>query len=63
MMKYATSLALTAMLAADSGRIVNVESIHGLVGLTKVTAMKNTTSGVICPTGYGHRWYKNRSMP
>jgi 3-hydroxybutyrate dehydrogenase len=61
---HATRLALPAMLAADWGRIINVASIHGLVGsaeksayvaakhgvvgLTKVTALENATSGVTC---------------
>jgi 3-hydroxybutyrate dehydrogenase len=52
------------MQAADWGRIINVASIHGLVGsaeksayaaakhgvvaLTKVTALENATSGVTC---------------
>ena len=65
---HATRLALPAMLAADTGRgwgrIINVASIHGLVGsaeksayvaakhgvvgLTKVTALENATTGVTC---------------
>ena len=65
---HATRLALPAMLAADNGkgwgRIINVASVHGLVGsaeksayvaakhgivgLTKVTALENATSGVTC---------------
>ena len=61
---HATRLALPAMQAADWGRIINVASIHGLVGsaeksayvaakhgvvgLTKVTALENATSGVTC---------------
>ena len=65
---HATRLALPAMQAADNGkgwgRIINVASIHGLVGsseksayvaakhgvvgLTKVTALENATSGVTC---------------
>ncbi len=61
---HATRLALPAMLAADWGRIINVASVHGLVasaeksayvtakhglvGLTKVTALENTVSGVTC---------------
>ena len=65
---HATRLALPAMQAADDGkgwgRIINVASIHGLVGsaeksayvaakhgvvgLTKVTALENATSGVTC---------------
>ena len=60
----ATRLALPAMKAADWGRIINVASIHGLVasaeksayvaakhgvvGLTKVTALENATTGVTC---------------
>ncbi|WP_411885943.1 3-hydroxybutyrate dehydrogenase [Polaromonas sp. YR568] len=65
---HATRLALPAMLAADGGkgwgRILNVASVHGLVGsaeksayvaakhgivgLTKVTALENATTGVTC---------------
>lgn len=65
---HATRLALPAMQAADNGkgwgRIINVASVHGLVGsaeksayvaakhgivgLTKVTALENATSGVTC---------------
>ena len=61
---HATRLALPAMQAADWGRIINVASIHGLVGsaeksayvaakhgvigLTKVTALENATTGVTC---------------
>ncbi|MDO8248090.1 MAG: 3-hydroxybutyrate dehydrogenase [Rhodoferax sp.] len=61
---HATRLALPAMQAADWGRVINVASIHGLVasaeksayvaakhgviGLTKVTALENATSGVTC---------------
>lgn len=65
---HATRLALPAMLAADQGRgwgrIINVASVHGLVGsseksayvaakhglvgLTKVTALENATTGVTC---------------
>jgi len=61
---HATRLALPAMQAANWGRIINVASTHGLVasaeksayvaskhgivGLTKVTALENATSGVTC---------------
>jgi len=61
---HATRLALPAMLARNWGRIINVASIHGLVasaeksayvaakhgvvGLTKVTALENATTGVTC---------------
>jgi 3-hydroxybutyrate dehydrogenase len=61
---HATRLALPAMKTANWGRIINVASIHGLVGsaeksayvaakhgvvgLTKVTALENATSGVTC---------------
>jgi 3-hydroxybutyrate dehydrogenase len=65
---HATRLALPAMKAADGGkgwgRIINVASVHGLVGsaeksayvaakhgvvgLTKVTALENATTGVTC---------------
>lgn len=61
---HATRLALPAMLAQNWGRIINVASIHGLVasveksayvaakhgvvGLTKVTALENATTGVTC---------------
>ncbi|MBK0393635.1 3-hydroxybutyrate dehydrogenase [Ramlibacter algicola] len=61
---HATRLALPAMKAANWGRIINVASVHGLVasaeksayvaakhgivGLTKVTALENATSGITC---------------
>ena len=61
---HASRLALPAMQAANWGRIINVASAHGLVasaeksayvaakhglvGLTKVTALENATSGVTC---------------
>jgi 3-hydroxybutyrate dehydrogenase len=65
---HATRLALPAMQAANHGqgwgRIINLASVHGLVGsaeksayvaakhgivgLTKVTALENATSGVTC---------------
>ena len=61
---HATRLALPAMQAAGWGRIINVASVHGLVasaeksayvaakhgivGLTKVTALENATSGITC---------------
>ena len=61
---HATRLALPAMLKSNWGRIINVASIHGLVGsaeksayvaakhgvvgLTKVTALENATTGVTC---------------
>ncbi len=61
---HATRLALPTMQKANWGRIINVASIHGLVGsaeksayvaakhgvvgLTKVTALENTTTGVTC---------------
>lgn len=61
---HATRLALPAMKAANWGRIINVASIHGLVGsaeksayvaakhgvvgLTKVTALENAPTGVTC---------------
>lgn len=61
---HTTRLALPAMLAAGWGRIINVASVHGLVasahksayvaakhgivGLTKVTALENATTGVTC---------------
>lgn len=61
---HATRLALPAMKASNWGRIINVASVHGLVasaeksayvaakhglvGLTKVTALENATSGVTC---------------
>ncbi|MBC7919094.1 MAG: 3-hydroxybutyrate dehydrogenase [Rhodoferax sp.] len=61
---HATRLALPGMLARDWGRIINVASVHGLVGsaeksayvaakhgvvgLTKVTALENATTGVTC---------------
>jgi 3-hydroxybutyrate dehydrogenase len=61
---HATRLALPRMQANNWGRIINVASVHGLVGsaeksayvaakhgvvgLTKVTALENATSGVTC---------------
>jgi len=61
---HATRLALPTMLEKKWGRIINVASIHGLVGsaeksayvaakhgvvgLTKVTALENATTGVTC---------------
>jgi 3-hydroxybutyrate dehydrogenase len=61
---HTTRLALPAMQKADWGRIINVASVHGLVasaqkaayvaakhalvGLTKVTALENATTGVTC---------------
>ena len=61
---HATRLALPTMQKANWGRIINVASIHGLVGsaeksayvaakhgvvgLTKVTALENATTGVTC---------------
>ena len=61
---HATRLALPAMRRANWGRIINVASVHGLVasaeksayvaakhgvvGLTKVTALENATTGVTC---------------
>ena len=61
---HGTRLALPAMQAANWGRIINVASVHGLVasaekaayvaakhgvvGLTKVTALENATTGVTC---------------
>jgi len=61
---HATRLALPAMLAVDWGRIINIASVHGLVasaqksayvaakhgivGLTKVTALETAPTGVTC---------------
>ena len=61
---HTTRLALPAMQAAQWGRIINVASVHGLVGsaqksayvaakhgivgLTKVTALENATTGITC---------------
>ena len=61
---HTSRLALPAMLKANWGRIINVASVHGLVGsaeksayvaakhgivgLTKVTALETATSGVTC---------------
>ena len=61
---HATRLALPAMQKANWGRIINVASVHGLVasaeksayvaakhgvvGLTKVIALENATTGVTC---------------
>ncbi len=61
---HTTRLALPAMKAANWGRIINLASVHGLVasaqksayvaakhgllGLTKVTALENATTGITC---------------
>ncbi len=61
---HTTRLALPAMRAANWGRIINIASVHGLVGsaqksayvaakhglvgLTKVTALETATTGVTC---------------
>lgn len=61
---HTTRLAVPAMLAAGWGRIINVASVHGLVGsaqkaayvaakhgvvgLTKVVALETATTGVTC---------------
>ncbi len=61
---HATRLALPAMKAANWGRIINVASVHGLVGsvqkvayisakhglvgMTKVVALETATTGVTC---------------
>ncbi|WP_406624925.1 3-hydroxybutyrate dehydrogenase [Acidovorax sp. SDU_ACID1] len=61
---HTSRLALPGMLAAGWGRIINVASVHGLVGsaqksayvaakhgivgLTKVTALETATTGVTC---------------
>lgn len=61
---HASRLALPGMQAKNWGRIINVASVHGLVGsaeksayvaakhgivgLTKVTALENATTGVTC---------------
>jgi 3-hydroxybutyrate dehydrogenase len=61
---HATRAVLPSMQAKNWGRIINVASVHGLVGsaeksayvaakhgvigLTKVTALENATSGVTC---------------
>ena len=61
---HTTRLALPAMKSANWGRIINVASVHGLVasaqksayvaakhgivGLTKVTALETATTGITC---------------
>lgn len=61
---HTTRLALPAMREVNWGRIINVASVHGLVasaeksayvaakhgivGLTKVTALENATTGITC---------------
>ena len=61
---HASRFALPGMLARSWGRIINVASVHGLVasaeksayvaakhglvGLTKVTALENATTGITC---------------
>jgi 3-hydroxybutyrate dehydrogenase len=74
---HATRLALPAMKAANWGRIINVASIHGLVGsaeksayvaakhgvvgLTKVTALENATTGVTWRAEASGRTARSRS--
>lgn len=61
---HTTRLTLPAMRASDWGRIINIASVHGLigsadksayvaakhgiVGLTKVTALETATTGITC---------------
>lgn len=61
---HSIKAALPSMLASNWGRIINIASVHGLVGsaekcayvaakhgivgLTKVTALENATTGVTC---------------
>ena len=61
---HTTRLALPSMKAKNWGRVINIASVHGLVastqkaayvaakhgviGLTKVTALENATTGVTC---------------
>ena len=61
---HTTRLAIPAMRAANWGRIINIASVHGLVasaqksayvaakhgivGLTKVTALETATTGITC---------------
>jgi len=45
---HTSRLVLPYMQKQNWGRIINVASIHGLVGLTKVTALENATTGITC---------------
>ena len=45
---HTTRLALPGMKQKGWGRIINVASVHGLVGLTKVTALETATTGITC---------------
>jgi 3-hydroxybutyrate dehydrogenase len=50
---HTTRLVMPGMRAKNWGRIINIASAHGLVGLTKSIALETTTTGVtvnaICP--------------
>jgi 3-hydroxybutyrate dehydrogenase len=45
---HTSRLALPWMKQKNWGRIINLASVHGLVGLTKVTALENAQTGVTC---------------
>jgi 3-hydroxybutyrate dehydrogenase len=78
---HCTKAVLPAMQARKWGRIINIASAHGLVaspfkaayvaakhgmlGLTKVTALETAEQGITCnaiaPATYGRRWWRSRS--
>src|SRR6516162_5475605 len=45
---HTTRLALPAMLQNKWGRIINIASAHGIIGLTKVTALETAEDGITC---------------
>ena len=45
---HTSRLALPGMRAKNWGRIINLASVHGLVGFTKVTALETASTGVTC---------------
>ena len=75
---YASHYALPAMKKRNWGRIINIASVHGLVGsaeksayvaakhgiigLTKVTALENARTGITCNAISPGPWYKSRLM-
>jgi 3-hydroxybutyrate dehydrogenase len=58
------NLASVHGMVASAEKSAYVAAKHGLIGLTKVTALENATTGVtcnaICPAGYSRHWFKNR---
>ncbi len=45
---HTTRLALPGMRQRGWGRIINIASVHGLVGLTKVVALETATTPITC---------------